>query len=106
MKMHLSSGVKVTDPSDEQIRTLLGRFNVGRDGEGFAIFEKDGSTYMQVGGDKTRGFDMEYQEGDVDKHYRAEREDFSLDEVVRAMIGYRDGNINWSDYGLWSRITF
>lgn len=102
MRLILSSGVKVTDPSDEQIRTFLSRLDIKRDGEGFAIFEREGSTYMQVSGDATMGSDMEYQDGNVGRHYRAERTDFSVDEVAQALIDYRDGSADWSRYGNWS----
>lgn len=102
----LSSDEKIANPTDEQIREALSGLNVGRDGEGFAILERDEMTYMQVSGDQTIGFDMEYQNGDVQKHYRAKRRDFTADEVARALAEYRDGRIDWSDYGQWSRITW
>jgi hypothetical protein len=63
-------------------------------------------TYLQVSGDKTLGFTMEYQEGGVDNHYRAAREDFSLKEVAQALSEFRDGAIDWSVYGNWSHVTW
>lgn len=107
MVLNLSSGKNITNPDDDQVRELLRRLNVHRDGDGFAILgPREGESYIQVSGDKDIGFDMEYQEGDVNKHYRAKREDFTLDDVVRALIDYRDGGIDWSKYGDWERITW
>jgi hypothetical protein len=107
MILNLSSGSQVANPTDDQIREFLGRLNVRRDGEGFAILgPEEGESYVQVSGDKTIGFDMEYQEGDVTKHYRAKRNDFKLDDVVRAFTEYRDGTIDWGKYGDWERITW
>ena len=106
MVLKLSYGDRVADPTDARIREALARLDVGRDGEGFAILNRDQMTYIQVSGDKAMGFDMEYQLGSIEEHYRAKREDFTLEEVVRALGEYRDGTIDWSDYGEWSRITW
>ena len=106
MVLTLSFGDRVQEPTDRDIRNLLGRLDVARDGEGFAILARDEMTYIQVSGDWKTGFDMEYQEGDVERHYRASREDISLDEAVQAFIDYRDGRIQWDRYGDWSRITW
>ncbi len=92
------------DPNDEQIRQALSALDVSRDGVGWAILARSEMTYLQVGG-KTSGFEMEYQEGDVENHYRAARENFELEDVVQAFARYRDGTIDWSVYGDWDRIT-
>lgn len=101
-KLNLSSGASLRDPRDDEIRAAL----AGLESDGFAILEFDEMTYCQVAGDAAAGFAMECQDGDVDKHYRAVREDFSLDEVVAALCAYRDGHVNWDDYGQWEQITW
>lgn len=100
--MTLHSGEEVMNPTDEQILQALRSLDVDRDGEGFAILERGEMTYLQVSGDRSAGFDMEYQEGGIEKHYRADRTDFVLIDVVMAFRQYRDGTINWADYGTWS----
>lgn len=104
--LSLSSGKEIRNPTDAEIRAALASLNVRRDGEGFAILGPTEMTYLQVGGDQQSGFDMEYQEGSVRDHFRAARTDFSLDEIVAAMQAYRDGKIEWSNYGAFSRITW
>ena len=84
----------------------LSELDVRRDGVGWAILGQSQMTYLQVSGDKTHGFAMEYQQGDVKHHYRAAREQFSLEEVAQAFSEYRDGTIEWSIYGKWNRITW
>lgn len=101
-----SSGDEVVRPNDEQIRKALSAMDVSRDGVCWAILGRSEMTYLQVSGDKTSGFDMEYQEGDIANHYRAAREDFKLEDVAQALAGYRDGIIDWSVYGDWERITW
>jgi hypothetical protein len=92
--------------SDAQIRDVLRTLNVKKDGEGFLILGSDDLTYLQVSGDQQVGFDMEYQEGDVSRHFRAERADFTLEEVREALTRYRDGNVDWPRYGKWKKITW
>ena len=106
MKLTTSSGAKIVSPSDEQIREALSALDMGRDDEGWAILEQTEMDYVQVSGDRASGFAMEYQTGDTDRHYLAARKNVSLEQVVRAFVEYRDGTIDWSAYGDWSRITW
>jgi len=105
MTLSTSSGEEVVSPTDKQIHQALSALDEGRDGLGWAILGQSELTYLQVSGDKTRGFAMEYQEEDVKRHYRAAREHFSLEEVERAFSEYRDGMIEWSVYGRWNQIS-
>lgn len=99
-----NKGADIKDPTDAQLRERLAALDLKRDGEGFAILERDSMTYMQVGGDAQQGFVMEYQEGDTDRHYSASRRDFTLDEIVAAMRKYRDDGMLWEKYGPWERL--
>lgn len=102
----LSSGHEVAAPSDDQIRQGLVGLDVQRDGEGFAILARSEMTYLQVSGDRRIGFDMEYQDGSTERHFRARREDFSLDEVVDAFGSYRDGSEEWWQSRDWQDISW
>jgi hypothetical protein len=101
-----SSGDEIVDPNDEQIRQALSTLDVGSDGLGWAILSRSEMTYLQASGDKKSRFKMEYQKGDIDNHFRAAREDFELEEVVRVFAEYRDRKIDWSAYGDWDRIKW
>ena len=63
-------------------------------------------TYIQVSGDKSVGFELEYQEGSVGAHFRATDERITLDQVVRAFIAYRDRDPNWKDAFTFEKITW
>ena len=106
MALVVSTGQKLPNPNVDDIRRALTALDVKKNGEGFAILERDRMTYLQVSGDKSIGFDMEYQDGEVQKHFRAIRGDFSLEEAVQALVAYRDQSIDWSKYGEWTRITW
>ena len=102
----LSNGTEIEDPSDEDIRNALASLSVERDGEGFAVLAPAEMTYVQISGDSRIGFGLEYQEGSTDEHYRAKREDYTLDEIVKILIAFRDGNVRWEDVGDFERITW
>lgn len=104
MLLQLSSGAEYQDPSDREIFEALASLDVTRDGEGFAIFEHSTMTYVQAGGDAHSGFDLEYQVDRRDHHFRSAREDFSLAEIIAVFSAFRDGTIDWSQYGPWSPI--
>jgi hypothetical protein len=106
MKLSLSSGEEVVNPADDAIRAALQALDVQRDGEGFAILGVTEMTYVQVSGDAARGFDLEYQDGAVAQHYRALRQDYTLDEIVAVFADYRDGTIDWSQYGEFEKISW
>ena len=93
------------NPTDEQIREVLTDLNVDRDGVGWAGLGRSDTIFFQVKGDKYFKFVMEYQDGDGKQHYRSAREDFELETAVQAFADYRDGTIDWSDYGEWNRMT-
>ena len=94
------------NPDQKAIRDSLAGLNVDRDGEGFVILAQNAMTYIQISGDPQRGFGAEYQEGDIDKHFRAQNESFALDEVATMMTEYLQGNINWEKYGAWPKIKW
>jgi len=106
MTLEVNGKVVLQDLDHEVIRSSLAGVDVDRDGEGFAILSHDKITYVQVSGDPTRGFDAEYQEGDISKHYRAENESFSLDDAANIMTEYLEGDVEWEEYGKWSKITW
>lgn len=105
MILTTSSDDEIIDPNEEQISQALSALDVSRDGVGWAILARSEMTYLQVSGDKTSGFDMEYQKGDLENHYRAARENFTLEEVVEAFARYRDGSIDWPVCGEWDQTT-
>jgi len=104
--LQMNSGREVVNPSDSQLREALAGLDVQRDGDGFAILERSQMTYLQVSGDSRIGFDMEYQEGDTDHHYRATRDDLSLEEVVDALAAYSDGRAEWWKTQDWEKISW
>jgi|GEM_PF-5431965 len=106
VQLTVSTGEEITNPSDKQLRRALSALDVERDGEGFAILARSNMTYLQISGDREIGFDMEFQEADVDHHYRAQRTNIPLDEVVGDLAAYRDGELGWWRSKQWDHYTW
>lgn len=96
---------RIENPSDADIRRGLSDLDAAT-GEAFVIPGSDEMTYIQASGDKATGFDLEYQEGSTAKHYRAARTDISLEEILTALIAYRDGRGAWKEGFAFERITW
>lgn len=111
---HVESGVMTLDvcgakqienPTDEQIRIELSSLSTQNE-DSFAILGPTNMTYIQVSGDKRVGFDLEYQEGSVDAHFKTVDGKISFNAVVRAFIAYRDGVADWQDEFTFVQITW
>ena len=95
---------EIENPSDEQIRTELGNLNT-KNGPAFAILSPTSMTYIQVSGDKTAGFALEYQQGSMDAHFRATDMNVPLQQAIEAFIAYRDGSTSWRDSFSFDNMT-
>lgn len=97
---------QIANPTDADIRAVLESFTPksAKRGEAFVVLSSSDLTYMQCSGEKVQGFDLEYQEGSTDAHFRARRNDFTLDEIVSRLIAYRDGKPDWKSAVEWERL--
>ena len=98
MNLEVESGRIVENVAEGDIATLI-------DGEDFAILGDDQS-YMQCaaqGGQPSR-YLLEYQEGSVDRHFRALEGPFSLERVVAAFSSYLRGDPAWKQTFAWERV--
>jgi len=74
-------------------------------GEAFLVLGTNDMTYVQCSGDVKAGFDLEYQEGSVKKHFRATR-DFKQDEIIAIFVAYAKGDFSWKDKIAWESIKW
>ena len=98
MKLTLESGRVIHDATEADILASI-------EGEHFAILGGDNS-YIQYWVDESgKGpYTLEYQEGSLDKHYRAVDEPITLDRVVSAFSKYVRGDESWRSDFRWERI--
>lgn len=98
MKLTLESGRVIHDATEADILASI-------EGEHFAILGGD-DTYIQYWVDETgKGpYTLEYQEGSLDKHYRAVGEPITRDRVLSALIKYLRGDESWRLDFRWETI--
>lgn len=96
--LEISGTSKIKNPSTENIRNAV--LSLTNDSDSFLVLSQGDLTYMQVVGDQNSGFELEFQEGDTDRHYRAKRE-MTTDEVVAAMTSYISGSQEWKKMADW-----
>lgn len=90
MKLELESGDVFDDPDEDTIRAAI-------EGEGFAILGEDPMTYIQCAKEEEEPFNwvLEYQDGSLERHFRAVDAPVTLDRVVSAFIRYLRKDASW-----------
>ena len=93
--------VNIDDPSVSRIRETLHQLD-GEDNH-FAILSIDDMTYLQTSGSPETGFVLEYQDGSLDRHFTADGEPLSLEDVTAAFADYLTRNDRWRSRFTWKR---
>jgi hypothetical protein len=98
MELTLGSGRVIPDATEDDIRSLIA-------GEEFAILGPD-LTYIQCAERREPPYDyvLEYQDGSLDRHYRAVDGPITLDRVTAAFLKYRRGDASWRDDFRWEKL--
>ena len=101
--MHLDiNGIdNLGEPTDEVIGEVVQTL-----GNGFMILSQKNHEYVQVAAMRSGGYDLEYRDGDCNKHYRATREDFSPGEITTIFQRYHHHDPEWNSGIEWERLTF
>lgn len=102
--LDISGNYTIQNPTEADIRRALAGLDNQKDAS-FLVLSASQMTYIQVGGDAKAGFDLEYQEGDAQHHYRAVG-NVTADLVARAMVSYLNGTDDWKKAVKWERMTF
>jgi hypothetical protein len=76
----------------------------GEDFYGILSPTDDGMTYIQCVKYDEPKYHLEYQDGSLDKHYRATDEQITLDRVVSAFRKYLRGDSSWRDDFHWEKM--
>lgn len=94
MKLDINGTKEIDDPAKETLRAAVESLDAGTSGSGFVVLSSDKMTYIQSSGDSMTGFDLEYQEGSLKRHYRAGGV-FTADQVVDILWDYACGGSEW-----------
>jgi hypothetical protein len=92
----------VENPTRSQVESLLGKLPGGDDS--FPILSKSGSglTYIQTHGGSSVLFIVEYQDGAVERHFRA-RGRYPLQTVIDLFVRYAERDETWLSLVPWER---
>jgi hypothetical protein len=99
MQLELESGRVIAEATEEDILASI-------DGEDFAILSASANTYLQCA-EQTEmpfGYVLEYQDGSLDKHFRAVDEPIWLDRILSAFLKYLRGDESWQSDFVWEKM--
>ena len=94
----------ITSPSAQDIRAAV--LNLDTAGDAFLVLSLTDMAYIQCSGDQKVGFDLEYQEGSVDSHYRAKRNDWDAETIITKLSQYAESDVSWKEGVEWEICTW
>jgi hypothetical protein len=97
MHLETEAGTKFSSPKSSDIRHAIETLDV--EVSTYAILTRSPQTYMQTMR-LEEGYELEYQEGDTDHHYQADRL-VTADEVIAAMTSYAADDPAWKTMCAW-----
>jgi hypothetical protein len=102
MRFELEGDDPIDNPTREQVD--LGLQGLEPSDRTFAILARDDNSYIQTAVDDDGGtFVLEYQDGSLDRHYRAARP-LPLQDVTRAFRSYLLGDGAWRSGYDWEQL--
>ena len=99
MELLINGDLVLNDPDKYTVSNAL--LNLSINEGGFAILEKGENEFIQTCGDTERGFELEYQDGSIEKHYRCKKRSLTLPEVTDVFILYLESADEWKDRYQW-----
>ncbi len=102
--LDLNGDLQFEDPTAEQIRQAVVDLQQGAS-DGFLILSDtaDDASYLQVAGNNTDGFALEYQQHDLSNHYYS-LDEVTADQICAALIDYRSGGSQWLTSFRWEKM--
>ncbi len=100
MKLKVEGKHAIKNPTEAQITHAVS--SLTGEGATFAILDRSDQVYIQAG-KSNHGFVLEYQNGSVKEHYRSDRTNLTVEDVISAFRDYAGGDDSWKDRHSWSR---
>jgi hypothetical protein len=102
MRLELEDGAVFEQPSEDDIDQALD--TLVRNDNSYAILSQDEMTYIQASVSPDADYDLEYQAGDTEHHYRVS-EPVLHSKVVAAFKHYAQNDPAWKTEYNWERQT-
>jgi hypothetical protein len=97
-------GTEQTDnPTEADLQKSVAALDTEKN-DAFLVLGPSDLTYLQVSGDEKTGFVLEYQQGDIQHHYQANRNDLTTAEIVKAFLSYATGSDEWQKTYEWTQV--
>ncbi len=100
LRLQLESGRVIDAPGSEEIAQALRALRLPRNS--YAILERTGLDYMQVGLQSSGELIIEFQDGSLDRHYAARQA--PLAKVTAAFQAYAANSPAWRSMFSWQRL--
>ncbi len=95
---------KIVAPTEEGIRTAILQLDARNGGDAFLILSSESQIYMQCCGDQYSEFELEYQEGELERHYRA-ADSPDVEKVIEAFTYYANQDPRWRTVVRWEKMS-
>jgi len=95
---------QIRNPTESDIRQAVFALDTKKD-EAFLILGPTEMTYIQTTGDQKVGFLLEYQENDAKHHYRS-KHNLTADAIVKALVSYSTGAVDWKTMAEWEPVKW
>lgn len=102
MKLEAGAGPPIDDPSAQEIDDGLA--NLDDERGGFAVLSRDKQTYLQASGRPSKGFALEYRDGDPDAHYQSRTAEVSLSRTQQIFQAYAGEEDDWDAGVDWEEV--
>ena len=102
MRLELEDGTVFEQPSEDDIDQALD--TLVRNDNSYAILSQDEMTYIQTSASPDADYDLEYQAGETEHHYRVS-EPVPYYKVVAAFKRYAKNDPAWKTEYKWERQT-
>jgi len=99
MSLQVESGLLIYGVTEANLRRYI-------EEEAFAILSINDDTYIQCAEQSEPPYEyiLEYQDGSIDRHYRAVAESITLDEVLAAFVKYVRQDASWMREFRWEKM--
>ena len=102
MQLELEDGTLLRNPAREVLESAIHSLRVP--GRSFAVLESGPGSYMQTAKNDDGSFELEYQDGDLSRHYRLSHV-VDVVEVIEAFRNYLLGNDVWLKKYNWQKLV-
>lgn len=105
MKLEICGVREITDPTAEEIEREIMGLDTNASDAILILVAPDGR-FVQTAGDAKVGFQLEYQDGGLDRHYSAVGESVGAELVIKVFVAFAAGENSMDELTNWEKLDF